>query len=127
LISSRTGAHEAQILARGVVQLPVQVGLAGEDRAGVAAAHGHDVIRGLDCLRRQDLRRAGGQVDADLPHRRHGTGIDLLGRQDAGGTDVDASLGEVGQPDGGHLGAAGVVDADEQDRGTRGESAKIVP
>ena len=33
----------------------------------------------------------------------------------AGGADLDGVAGEVAQPAGGHLGAAGVVDADEQD------------
>ena len=31
-------------LASGVVQLPIEIALAGDNRAGVAAAHGHDNI-----------------------------------------------------------------------------------
>ena len=38
----------------------------------------------------------------------------------AGGADLDAVAGQVGEPPGGHLGAAGVVDTDEQHGGLLG-------
>jgi hypothetical protein len=37
-------------LAGGVVELPVEVALAGEDRAGIAAAHRDDDVAGLHRL-----------------------------------------------------------------------------
>ncbi len=53
-------------------------------------------------------------------HGLDGGRVDLVGRGGAGGADLDAVAGEVGQPGGGHLGAAGVVDADEQHGGLVG-------
>jgi hypothetical protein len=44
--------------------LPVQVPLAREDRAGVAAAHRDDHVGRLDRLGGEDLRSLGGDVDA---------------------------------------------------------------
>ena len=118
-------AHGVDALAGGVVELPVLVALAGEDRAGVAAAHGdHDVGRpdgGLvEPLRVGAARR---EVDADLGHGLDDGGVDVVGRGGAGGADHDAVAGVVGEQRGGHLGAAGVVDADEQDLGAGGQAS----
>ena len=44
------GSDGGDVLAGGVVERPVFVALAGEDRAGVAAAHGDDDVGGLDDL-----------------------------------------------------------------------------
>ena len=49
-----------------------------------------------------------------------GDGVDLVGGRGSGGADLDAVAGEVAQQAGGHLGAAGVVDADEQHAGLVG-------
>ena len=46
--------------------------------------------------------------------------VDSVGRGGAGRADLDAVASEVGEVGGGHLGPAGVVDADEQDRGLVG-------
>ena len=55
-----------------------------------------------------------------LAHRlRHG-GVDGVGGGRACGADLDRVSGEVGEEGGGHLGAAGVVDADEEDAGPVG-------
>ena len=53
-------------------------------------------------------------VDVDFAHRRNGDGVDLVGGFGAGGEDLDPVTGEVLKPACGHLGAPGVVDADEQ-------------
>ena len=48
------------------------------------------------------------------------TATGLIGpRGGAGGADLDGVAGEVAEPAGGHLGPAGVVDADEQHAGSR--------
>ena len=46
-----------------------------------------------------------------------GDRIDALAGLRAGRADLDGVAGQVGEPPGGHLRAAGVVDADEQDAG----------
>jgi hypothetical protein len=61
-----------------------------------------------------DLGLLGGDVDAVLRHRGDSDGVDLVGGFGAGGTDLDGTTGKVGEISGGHLGPAGVVDADEQ-------------
>ena len=62
-----------------------------------------------------------GDVDADLGHGRDGGGVDLDAGFGAAGPGDGAVAGEVVEPAEGHLGAAGVVDAQEQhDRGAVG-------
>src|SRR5699024_4867088 len=107
-------ADDVDGLAGGVDELPVLVAFAGEDGAGVAAAHGDDDVRGGHGVNGELLGFLTGDVDADLDHGRYGDGVDLLDGLGAGGADVDAVAGEVGEPSGGHLGAAGIVDADKE-------------
>ncbi|KPC77113.1 hypothetical protein ADL26_03645, partial [Thermoactinomyces vulgaris] len=114
LVADRADGVDA--LAGRVVELPVQILLAGEVRAGVAAAHGDAHVGGLDGVEGEDLRLLGGDVDAHLFHRLDGGGVDLVGRCRSGGADFDAVAREVGEPPSGHLGAAGIVDADEEHR-----------
>ena len=49
-----------------------------------------------------------------LPHGLHHRGVHGVGGGRAGRADLDLVPGEVGEEGGGHLGPAGVVDADEQ-------------
>ena len=49
-----------------------------------------------------------------------------VGRGRSGGADFDGVVGEVGEVAGGHLGAAGVVDADEQDAGLVGHGVPFL-
>jgi hypothetical protein len=86
-----------------VLQLPVQVALAGEDGAGVAATHGDDHVRLADRIDGEGLRRLGGNIDADFGHGLDGGWVDLVAGIGAGGADFDAVAGQVGQPGGGHL------------------------
>src|SRR5690606_972421 len=104
-------------LAGRVVQHPVLVPLAGEEGADVPAPHGDDGVGGLDCLGGEDLRLLGGDVDADLGHGLDRHRVDLVGGHGPGGADLDPPTGEGGREARGHLGAAGVVDADEQNAG----------
>ncbi len=55
--------------------------------------------------------------DAEFGHRCDGDGIDLVGGFGSGGADLDAVPGQMGQQRSGHLGAAGVMHANEQDTG----------
>ena len=67
LVADRADGVDAE--AGGVVELPVLVALAGEQRAGVTAAHRDDDVGGADDLVGPRLRVLGGDVDADLGHR----------------------------------------------------------
>ena len=125
-MSSRIGADGVEGLPGGVVEFPVLVAFAGEEGAGVAAAHGDDDVGGLDGFGGEDLRGVGGDVDADFGHGLDGDGVDLVGgfADPAERTSIRVA-GEVAQVAGGHLGAAGVVDADEQDGGLGGRSCRV--
>src|SRR5665648_524606 len=110
-------AHRLDALARRVVQRPVLVALAREDRADVPAAHrDHDVGR-LHSLGGQHLGALGPDVDAHLEHRLDRDRVDPVRRKGAGGPDLDGSAGQLGQEARRHLGTSGVVHADEQDAG----------
>lgn len=114
------GAHSIEALPGWVVELPVEVPLAGEDGADVAAAHGDDDIAGLDGVSGEDLGFLVGEVDAFFAHGFDYHRVDGVGRGRSGGADFDGVVGEVSEIAGGHLGAAGVVDANEQDAGLVG-------
>ena len=88
-------AHRLDALARRVLELPVEVALAREDRAGVAAAHGDDDVGGLDGVGREHLRALVGDVDADLGHGLDGGRVDLVAGHRAGRADLDRVAGEV--------------------------------
>ena len=62
----------------------------------------------------KDCRSSAGDVDAFLGHGCDGDGIDLVGRNGSGGANLDPAAGKCAEVTGGHLGAASVVDADEQ-------------
>src|SRR5205085_863965 len=103
-----------------VVELPVEVLLAGDDRTGVAAPHrDHDV--GLpDRVVGQELRPLGGEIDVELGHRRDDGRVERAGGRAPGGPDVDATRGVAVEQRRGHLRATGVVDADEEHGGAIG-------
>src|SRR6476620_1641467 len=114
------GADGGDALAGRVLEFPVLVALAREDRAGVAAAHRDDDVGFLDSLGGEDLRDFGGHVDAEFGHGLDGGRVDLLGGQRAGGPDLDRAVGKRGEEGGSHLRTARVVDAEEQDGGLFG-------
>ena len=62
-------ADGVEVLAGGVVEHPFLVAFAGEDRAGVAAAHRDDDVGGLHDLVGPGFGELVGDVDADLGHR----------------------------------------------------------
>ena len=101
-------------LAGRVVELPVEVPLAGVDRAGVAAAHGdHDVCRADDFLG-PGLGELGGDVDAAFGHRGDRRWVHLGAGLAAAGPGDGVVPGEVGEEAHRHLGPTGVVHAQEQ-------------
>ena len=66
-----------------------------------------------------------GHVDTDLGHGLHDRGVDALGWLGARRADVDTPLGVVVEQRCRHLGAARVVDADEQDLGHLGHDSSF--
>ena len=73
------GPYGGDVLAGGVVELPVLVAFARVERAGVTAAHGDHHVGLADGLVGQDLRLLSRDVDADLGHGLHGRRVDLSG------------------------------------------------
>jgi hypothetical protein len=78
---------------------------------------GDDDVGGLHGFGGEGFGEFLGQVEPDLGHGLRDGGVDRVGGRGAGGADHDPALGVVVEQSGGHLGAAGVVDADEQDFG----------
>ena len=96
LVADRTDGVDA--LAGGVVELPVEVALAGVERALVATAHRDDDVGGLRRLRRSaasGARRSRVEVDADLGHRFDDSGVDRVGGRGACGAHDDPVAGVV--------------------------------
>jgi hypothetical protein len=108
------GSDVVDVLACGVVEVPVFVAFAGIVGAAVAAAHGDDHIGGFDGVCGEDFGLFGGDVDALFSQGLDGYGVDLVGGFGAGRADFDTAAREMVEVAGGHLGAAGVVDANEQ-------------
>ena len=109
------GADLVQGESGGVGEVPVEVALAWEYGAGVAAAHGDDEVGGLDLVAGERLRKLPGQVEADFGHGPDDGRVDLARGRRSCRCHPDAPGGLVIEQRGGHLGSAGVVDADEQD------------
>src|SRR5919204_3059158 len=70
------GANLVERPALRVLEVPVDVALARDVRALVAAAHGHHDVGALGELARQLLRDAIGEVDAELAHDLDDLGMD---------------------------------------------------
>ena len=112
--SSRTGRTAATSMPCGVVERPVLVALAGEDRAGVAAAHGDHDVGGLDDLVGPGLGVLPGDVDAALGHGRDRGGVHLVAGFGPTGPGQRGVAGVVLEEAEGHLGPTRVVGAEEQ-------------
>ena len=89
-----------------IADLPVEVALAREDRARVAAAHRHDDVGRPNHLVGPRLGELARDVDPDLGHRVDGRGVHRAGRIGAAGVDLDLAAREVLHPARGHLRAA---------------------
>ena len=90
------GADGVDALAGGVVERPVLVALAGEDRAGVAAAHRDDDVGGPDDLVGPRLRVSSAAMSMPTSAiASTAAGLTSVGRLGAAGADDDAVAGEV--------------------------------
>src|SRR5690625_3769707 len=110
-------ANGIDVLACGVGECPVFIAIAGEERAGITAAHGDDHVRCLYGLGGEDLGSLIGDVDTDLGHGLDRDRVYRLRGGRAGGADFDLPIGQGGEEAGCHLGTSSVVDADEHDAG----------
>jgi hypothetical protein len=116
-ITADTGWSIGTITAAFSLGLVVSaLAAAGEHRAGVAAAHGDHDVGGADDLVGPGLGELGADVDAPFSHRLDGGGVDLAGRFRAAGPADRAVAGKVLEEPERHLGAPGVVRAQEQHR-----------
>src|SRR3954452_12654375 len=95
-------------------ELPVDVLLARNDRAGVTTAHRHDEVRPFDVVARQRLRNSAGCVDTYFLQRIGDHRVDFLGRLRACRACFPAALLVERLRD---LRAARVLDADEENAG----------
>src|SRR5699024_12055210 len=106
----------------GVIEFPVFVAFAREDRTGVTAAHGDDDIRGFDRFGSQDIWGGRSDIDALFGHGFDCHRVELIPAGRPGGANLDAALAELAEVSGGHLVASGAVDAHEDHRGLVGRS-----
>src|SRR5215475_8630887 len=75
-------ANRADLLDREpgrIGQVPVEITLAGVDRAGVAAAHGDHNVGSLHLVSSKWLGELSGDVEADLGHGLDDGGVELAG------------------------------------------------
>ena len=102
-------------LALGVREIPVDVALAGDVRARVAAAHRDHDVGLLGQLAAETLRAAVGEVDAKLVHHLDdlwvnvSVGVGLAARRQR----CVAAVGGLLEERGAHLRAPGVVQANK--------------
>src|SRR5215218_1183612 len=106
-------ANRVEVLAGGVLELPVLVALAGIDGAGVPAAHRDHDVGDADRVVREGLWVLPAQIHPNLGHRLDHPGVELLRGVAAGRANVNPTGGEHVEEPRGHLAAPGVVDADE--------------
>jgi ArsR family transcriptional regulator, arsenate/arsenite/antimonite-responsive transcriptional repressor len=108
------GAHLVERPAGGVGEVPVDVALARDVWALIAAAHGDDDVGLLGELAGQESRAAACEVDSEFAHRIEDLWMDASGRsRPCGRRGVPPAGGPLEQRLA-HLGAAGVVEANEQ-------------
>jgi hypothetical protein len=108
------GTNLGYVQSRRVVEIPILVTFAGEDGAGIAAAHGDDDVCGADDLVGPGLGVLAGDVDAAFGHSSDGGGVDLEAGFGAARPRGGPVAGEVLEEAEGHLAAACVVDAEEE-------------
>ena len=107
-------AHPLERPADRILDPPVDVGRPRENRADVAAAHGHDHVRpGRVCVGIELSRAAAREVDPELAHRLHHLRMELVTGMAPGGAHLvtAGALEERVR----HLRATLVSDAEEED------------
>src|SRR3954452_4677017 len=88
-------ADRLDVLAGGVLDVPVLVALAGIDRAGVPTAHRDHRVGGADELVGHRLRELLGDIESHLIHRLDHRRVDPVGGLAACGANVDVAGGVV--------------------------------
>jgi methyltransferase (TIGR00027 family) len=111
------GPHLLDRLAGRVGEVPVEVALAGMDRARVPAAHGDDHVGGAGDLVADGFGELLGGIESAFGEDRGDRRVDLVARLGPGRPDLDAAVGVVIQQDPSSSAASGVVGAQEQDGG----------
>ena len=124
-MSSRIARTSSSGSPFGSRQVPVDVALAGDVRARVAAAHrDHDV--GPLCVGPiEQVRDAVGEIDAELTHHLDDLGVHALAGIAPGRARLVAAAGDELEQRRRHLRAAGVVDADEEDAAHAGSCSVV--
>ena len=112
LVASRADLRRRAAL--GVGQVPVDVALAGDVGALVAAAHRHHDVGPLGVLAAELVRDPAGEVDAQFGHRLDHLGVDAVARRRPGRARFVTAGGDAFEQRLAHLRAAGVVQADEE-------------
>ena len=115
-----SGANLVDGAALGVLEVPVEVALAGDEGALVAAAHGDDDVGLLSQLASQELWPAIGQVDVELAHDLDNLGMHAVAGRGTSRQRLVSSVGGALEQGLAHLRAASVVEADEQNGAHRG-------
>jgi hypothetical protein len=119
--------HRLQRLALRVLEFPVEVALAGDEGALVAAAHRHHHVCPFGVLSGQPTRLAVGEVDAELGHRLDHLGVDAVGRGGPCRARLVTARRRAREERLAHLRAAGVVEADEEGAGHQLASVAAAP
>src|SRR3954453_17492601 len=110
-------SNRLQVLAGGILELPVLITLARVDRARVSAAHRDHDVRLADHAVLELLGPLSGDVDPDLVHGRHDGGVQLIRGLASRRDDADPLARLALQDAGRHLASPRVVNADEEDFG----------
>jgi hypothetical protein len=113
-------AHGIQGLSGRVLEVPVEIPLAGDHRTLVAAAHRDHEIGLLGQLAGEGGWDAVGEVDAELVDDFDDFGMHVFCRGRARGQGSVSSVSGPREQGLAHLGAPGVLAADEEDRAHEG-------
>ena len=109
-----------------VGQVPVDVALAGDVRARVAAAHRDHDVGPLGVGPIEQVRDPVREIDAELPHHLHHLGVHVLAGIAAGRARLVPAAGDELEQRRRHLRSAGVVNADEEDAAHAGSCSVAV-
>jgi hypothetical protein len=115
LLDDRTNHFDR--LASGVFEVPVEVALAGIQRAGITATHGDDNVSGSGGLLGERFGELPAGIKPPLAKYCHDRWVELVGGFGPGGKDIDLTPGVVVEEDTGSHAAPRVVDAQEEHGG----------
>jgi hypothetical protein len=101
--------------SRRIVEFPVDVALAGVERASVAASHRDDDVRCASIILAKELGELATSVETTFSKCCDDRRVELIGGFRACGADLDAALCVMVEQDLGSEAAASVVDAKKED------------